>query len=58
MAERAQWEYQLYAVHPTRTFAELHEAFNELGLQGWEIMGLIEQDEGRTLILIRARGWG
>ena len=58
MPERLQWEYQLYAVNPTRTFAQLHEAFDDLGLQGWEVMGLIEQDEGRALILKRTRGWG
>ena len=58
MGERVQWEYQLYAVHRDRTFDQLHEACNALGQQGWEVMSLIEQDEGRALILKRPQGWG
>jgi hypothetical protein len=58
MAERIQWEYQLYAVAKNRKHDSLFEALDDLGKMGWEVAAFIEQDDGRALILKRPRGWG
>ncbi len=59
MAERNQWEYQLFPLtKENNSSATMFETLDTFGQKGWEVTTIIQLNEGPVLVLKRTRGWG
>lgn len=54
--ERQQWEYETYSVPLDNDVPDFHEKLNDLGEQGWELVGVLPKEHAELLIFKRTRG--
>jgi hypothetical protein len=55
---KTQWEYETHAVSLETEVPGFHRTLNDLGENGWELVGVLPKEDVELLIFKRPRGWG
>jgi hypothetical protein len=58
MADRQQWEYEVIDAEPGDDLSAFQTTLNDLGANGWEMVGLIQVNATNFAIFKRPKGWG
>jgi hypothetical protein len=55
-AARQHWEYETYSVSLENEVPDFHKRLDDLGGNGWELVGVLPKEHAELLIFKRPRG--
>jgi hypothetical protein len=47
------WEYTVFGLLPSQSEHEDQEALNEVGEEGWELVSVIQQNDGSRVVYLK-----